>query len=127
MRNTPLVTYVVTALVTLLASVSISACSGPSQAKALKQQIKPGMSAAEVASLLRSNKDGRYLVKVSGRNQVRPFVEFEKILSETSKQKDTRIVVNVLFMGPGFLHNEFDIILDTEGKVKSVTSLKQWD
>jgi hypothetical protein len=127
MKNISLVTYVVIAPVIILALINISSCGGPSRAKALQRQLKPGMSAAEVALLLRSKKDGRYFVKVSGRNQVRPFVEFETVLSETSKQKDTRIVVNVLFMGPGFLHNEFDIILDSEGKVKSVTSLEQWD
>ena len=127
MRNISIVTYVVTTLMAILTVMSIISCGGPSHAKALQQKLKPGMSAPEVASVLRANKDGHYSVEVSGRNQVRPFTEFEKILSEISKEKDARISINVLFMGPGYLHNEFDVILNSEGIVTSVTSLKQWD
>ena len=112
-------------LVTLLSVVT--ACKGPSQAKAMREQIRVGMSYQEVASLLRSNEDGHYFVKISDQDQVRPFAEFEKIVEESRGKKDTRISVNVLFMGPGYLHNEFDIVFGGDGMVEEVTPLKQWD
>ena len=121
MRNNILVVFSI--ILILFCTV---AC-GTSTAESLQKQIKPGMTAAEVADLLRSNKDGHYNVKISGKDEIMPFSEFEKVFEKIREQEDTHVAVNVLFMGPGFSHNEFDILLDSEGKVESVTPLKKWD
>jgi hypothetical protein len=126
MRIINTVNYVLVAFVTVLIGLGAGGC-GSSKATALREQLKPGMSASEVAELLRSYKNAHYKVRVSGQEGMRPFTEFEKLLHEASKQENARVVVNVLFMGPGFLHNEFDIVLASEGKGESLTPLKQWD
>jgi hypothetical protein len=115
MRIINTVNYVLVAFVTVLIGLSAGGC-GSSKAKALREQLKPGMSASEGAELLRSNKDSHYHVRILGQQEIRPFTEFERLLNEASKQENGRVVVNVLFMGPAFFHNDFDILEADENR-----------
>jgi len=57
--------------------------------------------------------------------------EFAKIVNDVASKKteytDYEAKIMVLFMGPGFLHNSFEIILGNDAKVKSITEVKHWD
>ncbi|GEM_PF-5349177 len=62
---------------------------------------------------------------------IRNAEEFIKGMDDIASKKFDyaiyEVKANVLFMGPVFLHNSFEIYFNSQGKVESITPVKHWD
>jgi hypothetical protein len=79
----------------------MAGCDKPLWAHFVHQKVRVGMTTGEVQDIL---------TRYKGFHRQRDTGGFE-----------------VLFMGPVFLHNSFDIQIDKNGKVSSVTPVMHWD
>ena len=57
--------------------------------------------------------------------------EFTTIINDVANHRtdfvDFQAEISVLYMGPVFVHNSFEVDIGPDGKVKSVTPVKHWD
>ena len=104
-------------------------CHIPYYAGTLHARIKPGMQASDVVRILNDaalkpalcdwrRKEGQEYFS-SNRNECR--------LPENIDLSQFETELTVLFMGPGFLHNEFTVNFEKGGAVSAVSELKHWD
>ena len=120
----------------LLLMIHLTGCS-PAKAEKMHQQIKIGMSVSEVLDILDKN-EGRhqYLIKLcreenNCEEEMYKLTEFIKttngVINRKINYSSFEAKILVLFMGPGFLKNDFWVYFDSENKVKSTTPVKHWD
>ena len=104
----------------------------PVIANRVKNQIKPGQSVDQVIEILNNarKKPHRCCWQTAGikdpicSNPKRCNFPGEKIEFNGMQQE---VQLTVLYMGMGFLHNEFHIIFDIAGNVAFVSDEKRWD
>lgn len=105
----------------------------PIVAKYIRSQIEPGMTRDEVVSIVVTNsitKPDACFWEVDGDNK--PFISKRAICNPPEETymvsgQTKGIKLTVLFMGPGFLHNDFSVKFDSSGKVVVISEIKQWD
>jgi hypothetical protein len=104
----------------------------PVIAMRVKKQIKPGQSVNQVIEILNNAGKKPHLCcwQTAGiedpicSNPKRCDFPGEKIKLNKVEQE---VQLSVLYMGMGFLHNEFHVIFDGVGKVVFVSDVKRWD
>jgi len=111
---------------------------GLSKAKATHKKIKMGMSVDEVTSIL-AKSGGRHMYCLEFEHPKEGWEKHTTLLAEsfrelmdktTNRNNEYTIFeagIIVVFKGPGFLNNSFEILFDDTGKVKSISDLKRWD
>ncbi|MBF0483085.1 MAG: hypothetical protein HQL25_00100 [Candidatus Omnitrophica bacterium] len=102
----------------------------PLKVRYVHDKIKIGMTGEEVQRVL--NGQGRYFLHCEGELKERNFFIatdkcFETVSSLPSQKLIKSVRMNVLFMGPAYWHNEFDITFAENGKVKEISSVRGWD
>ena len=59
------------------------------------------------------------------------FQEFSRIVENVANKRmdylTYEVRIRALYMGPVFLKNDFVVYFDSEGKVKSITTVTHWD
>ena len=100
--------------------------------KGIKKQIKPGQSIGQVLDVL--NRAGKKpdicCWEVQG---IEDYLCSDPKTCEFPadqipvKGMEQEIRLTVLFMGPGFMHNDFYITFNGDGLVASISDVKQWD
>lgn len=97
----------------------------------IKNKIKTGQSVEQVLSILNSSgkKPDLCCWQAQGTNDY--ICSNPKIcdfpVDEVNFDGKTKIRLTVLFMGPGFIHNDFHILFDSTGTVVSISEVKRWD
>ena len=120
----------------LILLVYLIGCSSD-KAEKVHQQIKIGMSAGEVLNILSKN-EGRhkYWIKLCNKKDIcedkmyKPteFIEtINAIINRNVNYSGYEAKIIVLFIGPGFLKNDFEVHFNPEGKVKLTTPVRHWD
>ena len=119
-------------IVIIIAMLFFFGLRTPLIVKGIKKQIKPGQSVEQVMDVL--NHDGKKpdlcCWQVQGTNDYicsdPKTCEFpQDQIQFKDMQQETRLTV--LFMGPGFLHNDFHITFNSDGLVVSISDNKRWD
>ena len=104
----------------------------PFLVKGIKKQIQAGQSVEQVMAVLNraGKKPDLCSWQVQGTNDYicsdpktcefpRDQIQFNRMEQE--------ILLTVLFMGPGFMHNDFHVTFTGDGLVAFISDLKQWD
>jgi len=98
----------------------------------VKKQIKSGQSVNQVMDILNSSRKKPDLCcwqthgtkdYICSDPKSCDFPEDQIKFIGTEKE----IRLTVLFMGPGFIHNDFHITFDGDGMVVSISDVKRWD
>lgn len=104
----------------------------PFIANQARSQIKKSMSIAEVTGILTSYAKPPDICSWEKENADKPIFSTRKqcdfpkeafLLEKGGKN----IKLSITFMGPGFLHNDFQVIFDSSGYVLAVSEVKHWD
>jgi len=99
--------------------------------KGIKKQIRPGQSIEQVLDVLNraGKKPDLCCWEVQG---IEDYLcsdpktcKFPADQIQVKGMEQTRLTV--LFMGPGFMHNDFHITFNSDGLVASISDVKQWD
>ena len=115
----------------LIIFIFMSGCHMPFLARYAQRKIKIGMTATEVKSTL--DKMGRYYLYCEvGKKGVREEMFddrkcVETLVSITGNNEIDNARMNVTFMGPVFLKNDFKITFGKKGKVTAKTPVRSWD
>lgn len=103
----------------------------PFIANYIQQKIKSGMTADEVESILKNQKISRHYesCQITINNENKDYFSscLEKINDLSRAKTNFTAEVSITFMGPAFIHNDFTITFNKEGKVEAVSSAKHWD
>jgi hypothetical protein len=98
----------------------------------IKKQIIPGQSVEQVMDILNSSRKKPDLCcwQIQGTKDYicsdPKTCEFpEDQIQFNDMEQKTRLTV--LFMGPGFMHNDFHVTFNEKGMVASISDLKRWD
>ena len=119
-------------IIVIIAIISLFSLRTSLIIKSIKKQIKPGQSVAEVMDVLNGagkipdlccwqiqGSDGNICSNAKNCEFPDEKIQLNKI--------DKEIQLTVLFMGPGFMHNDFHVTFTGDGLVDSISDLKQWD
>jgi len=98
----------------------------------MKKQIKPGQSIEQVMEML--NKSGKQPDLCCWQIQGTP----EPVCSDPKScqypvdhiqfnDRGQETGLTVLYMGPGFIHNDFQVVFNGDGVVESISDVKSWD
>jgi len=120
----------------LLLLVYLTGCSS-NKAEKVHQQIKINMSVNEVLNILSKN-EGRhqYWIKLCSKENIcedkiyalKEFIETtNEIINKKINYSSYEAKIIVLFIGPGFLKNDFEVYFNSECKVKLITPVRHWD
>lgn len=112
-------------------------CLNPLRIYHVRNKIKVGISVSAVLDILAKNKGHHsYWLKLCSKEnnceeKMCEPAEFIKITKNIVNKKITYSTyearINVLFVGPGFLKNDFKVYFNPEGKAESITPVKHWD
>ena len=98
----------------------------------IKNQIKAGQLVEKVMSILNSSgkKPDLCCWQAQGTNEY--ICSNPKICDLPTDDvkfdgSGSKIRLTVLFMGPGFIHNDFHILFDSTGIVVSISEVERWD
>ena len=100
--------------------------------KGIKKQINPGQSVEQVMDVLNraGKKPDLCCWQVQGTEDYicsdPKTCEFPQDQIQL-KNMEQEIRLTVLFMGPGFMHNDFHITFNGDGLVASISDVKRWD
>jgi hypothetical protein len=116
--------------------ICLTGC-GSSKVEKVHREIAIGMSVSEVMGVL-SRYEGRhqYLIKLCRKDNIcedkmyKPvdFVTTTKGITDKKhdySRYEAKIIV--LFVGPGYLKNDFEVLLNADNKVSLKTPVKRWD
>lgn len=120
----------------LIFLICLTGC-GANKAEKVHREIAIGMSISEVIDIL-SKYEGRhqYRIKLCNKENICEektynLADFVATMNEVLNKKhdyshyEAKIIV--LFVGPGYLKNDFEVIFNADNKVKTTTDVRHWD
>ena len=108
--------------------LSLFQCHVPYLAKNTYEELKVGMTVNDVMSSVNNGLIKPTLCSWSydGNNENISSNSNECAIPKGIEINDRVTELTILYMGPGFLHNDFDVIFNS-GAVINVTEFRQWD
>lgn len=120
------------AIVILIWMLYILGLHKPFIVNCVRKQIKPGQSIDQVIDILSNARQNPDLCcwQIAGTKD--PICSDRKNCDFPEGQinlngVEQALQLSVLFIGPGFSHNNFQVIFDSVGNVVSVSGVKRWD
>jgi len=111
----------------------LARCHAPFVADSARGEITEGINALEVSRALARHEIGRFPLVSCQLDPASPDRRsngepcFEAISTRAAAGEDASMTLEVLYMGPAYVHNDFEVRFGSSGTVESTADLRSWD